>query len=127
VVSAFALFRKVKLALPSIKMWLRKFLCLQRSKSRAARIYSGVLTCATRDTVAELLRRLNVDDINASNYLRNHKAAASLYRISAGKDIQRDRADGSLISLRFINDSGSHVIIEKTEDSLQYTRLRRAN
>lgn len=70
------------------------------------------------DTIAELLRRLNVDDINASNYLRNHKAAASLYRISAGKDIQAEtRADGSLISLRFINDSGSHVIIEKTEDS----------
>jgi len=70
------------------------------------------------DTVAELLRRLNVDDINASNYLRNHKAAASLYRIPAGKDIQAEtRADGSLISLRFINDSGSHVIIEKTEDS----------
>jgi len=70
------------------------------------------------DTIAELLRRLNVDDINASNYLRNHKAAASLFRISVGKDMQAEtHADGTLISLRFINDSGSQVIIEKTEDS----------
>lgn len=70
------------------------------------------------DTVAELLRRLNVDDINASNYLRNNKAAESLQRLSAGKDIQAEtRADGSLLSLRYTSNSGSQVIIEKKDDS----------
>jgi murein DD-endopeptidase MepM/ murein hydrolase activator NlpD len=76
------------------------------------------------DTVAELLRRLNVDDINASNYLRNNKAAESLQRLSAGKDIQAEtRADGSLLSLRFTSNSGSQVIIEKKDDTFSTRTL----
>ena len=75
------------------------------------------------DTVAELLRRLNVDDINASNYLRNNKAAESLHRLSAGKDIQAEtRADGSLLSLRYTSNNGSQIIIEKKDDSFS-TRI----
>ena len=67
------------------------------------------------DTIAELLRRLNVDDNAASNYLRNNNAASSLLQLTSGKIIQAEtRADGSLISLRFINNSGNQVIIEKT-------------
>ena len=78
------------------------------------------------DTVAELLRRLNVDDINASNYLRNNKAAESLQRLSAGKDIQAEtRADGSLLSLRYTSNSGSQIIIEKKDDSFS-TRILNA-
>lgn len=76
------------------------------------------------DTVAELLRRLNVDDINASNYLRNNKAAESLHRLSAGKDIQAEtRADGSLISLRYTSNSGSQIIIEKKDDGFSTRTL----
>ena len=75
------------------------------------------------DTIAELLRRLNVDDNNASNYLRNNKAAESLHHLSAGKDIQAEtRADGSLISLRYTSNSGSQIIIEKKDDSFS-TRI----
>lgn len=78
------------------------------------------------DTIAELLRRLNVDDIAASNYLRKDKAAESLHQLSSGKDIQAEtHADGSLISLRYINDSGSQVIIEKKDDSFS-TRILKA-
>ncbi len=70
------------------------------------------------DTIAELLRRLNVDDIAASNYLRNNKDAESLHRLSSGKIVQAEtRADGSLLSLRYINNSGNQVIIEKTNDN----------
>lgn len=66
------------------------------------------------DTIAELLHRLNVDDIAASNYLRKDKAAESLLRLAAGKNIQAETlADGSLVSLRFINNSGDQVVIEK--------------
>lgn len=76
------------------------------------------------DTIAELLRRLNVDDINASNYLRSNKAAESLNRLSPGKDIQAEtRADGSLVSLRYINNSGGQVIIEKKGDGFNTRTL----
>jgi murein DD-endopeptidase MepM/ murein hydrolase activator NlpD len=70
------------------------------------------------DTVAELLRRLNVDDIAASNYLRKDRATESLYQLSSGRDIQAEtRADGSLISLRYINSNRNQVIIERMGDS----------
>lgn len=76
------------------------------------------------DTIAELLRRLNVDDIAASNYLRKDKTAESLYRLSSGKDIQAEtRADGSLVSLRYTNDSGSQVIIERKNDNFNTRTL----
>jgi murein DD-endopeptidase MepM/ murein hydrolase activator NlpD len=70
------------------------------------------------DTIAELLHRLNVDDTAASNYLRNNTEASSLLQLSSGKIIQAaTRSDGSLITLRFINNSGNQVIIEKNNDS----------
>lgn len=66
------------------------------------------------DTVTELLRRLNVDDIAASNYLRFSKTTDSLNLLSSSKDIQAEtHADGSLISLRYTNSNGGQVIIEK--------------
>lgn len=67
------------------------------------------------DTITELLRRLKIDDIAASNYLRKEKAAESLQQLSPGKVVQAEtRADGSLVSLRFKNINGKQVIIEKT-------------
>ena len=69
------------------------------------------------DTIAELLRRLNIDDVAASNYLRNDKAAESLQKLSIGKIVQAEtRDDGSLVSLRYINNSGNQVIVEKSND-----------
>jgi murein DD-endopeptidase MepM/ murein hydrolase activator NlpD len=76
------------------------------------------------DTIAELLRRLNIDDIAASNYLRNDKAAESLQKLSTGKMVQAEtREDGSLISLRYINNSGNQVIIENTNDGFSARTL----
>jgi murein DD-endopeptidase MepM/ murein hydrolase activator NlpD len=70
------------------------------------------------DTIAELLRRLNVEDIAASNYLRNDKDAASLLQLSTGKIVQAaTRIDGSLTSLRYIDNNGNQVIIENTSDN----------
>jgi len=66
------------------------------------------------DTIAELLRRLHVNDESASKYLRQDKAAESLLRLASGKAVQAGtRADGSLISLQFINNDGNQVIIER--------------
>ena len=67
------------------------------------------------DTIAELLRRLNIDDIAASNYLRNNRATESLHNLPTGKDIQAEtHSDGSLVSLRYISKNGNQVIIEKS-------------
>ncbi len=68
------------------------------------------------DTVAELLRRLNIDDAAASNYLRSAADAESLRKLSVGKEIQAETSSaGNLISLRYLNDSGAQVVIERLE------------
>ena len=76
------------------------------------------------DTIVELLRRLNVDDTQASNYLRKDKATESLHQLSSGKDVQAETyANGSLVSLRFINNSGNQVIVEKKGDNFNTRTL----
>ncbi|MEJ1959489.1 MAG: peptidoglycan DD-metalloendopeptidase family protein [Nitrosomonadales bacterium] len=67
------------------------------------------------DTVAELLRRMNVEDVAASEFLRKNPAAESLRQLTAGKTVQAETgADGSLLSLRYLNNSGNQVVIEKS-------------
>lgn len=66
------------------------------------------------DTVAELLRRMNVEDASASEFLRTNAAAESLRKLAVGKEVQAETsATGALISLRYLNDAGAQVIIEK--------------
>ena len=66
------------------------------------------------DTVAELLRRLSVEDSVASNYLLKDKAAESLRQLAVGKEVQSEIAeDGSLLSLRYLNNNGDQIVIEK--------------
>ncbi len=68
------------------------------------------------DTVAELLRRLNVEDTAASAYLRENRAAASLRQLGAGKEVQAETAiDGSLLALRYLDNEGNQVVISRTE------------
>jgi len=66
------------------------------------------------DTVAELLRRMNVEDAAASEFLRTNAAAESLRKLGVGKEVQAETsASGALISLRYLNEAGAQVIIEK--------------
>lgn len=75
------------------------------------------------DTVAELLRRLNVDDQAASDYLRNHKAAEGLRRLAVGREVQAETdADGALLALRFLGNDANQVVIEKNGDGFR-TRI----
>ncbi len=70
------------------------------------------------DTVAELLRRLNVDDAAASDYLRNNKAAAGLRRLAVGKEVEAETdANGALLALRYLGSDSNQVVIEKNGDS----------
>lgn len=76
------------------------------------------------DTIADLLRRLKIDDEPASNYLRHDKAAESLHRLSSGKEVQAStRVDGSLVTLRFINNVGNQVVVERKGDNFSTRTL----
>jgi murein DD-endopeptidase MepM/ murein hydrolase activator NlpD len=76
------------------------------------------------DTVAELLRRLSVDDAKASEFLRKDVAANSLRQLTAGKDIQAETtADGSLLALRFLNNNNEQTVIEQSNGKFRVTKL----
>jgi murein DD-endopeptidase MepM/ murein hydrolase activator NlpD len=76
------------------------------------------------DTVAELLSRLGVDDSAASNFLLKDKAAASLRQLSVGREVQSEiAADGSLLALRYLNNNGEQVVIEKNGSGFKTSSL----
>jgi murein DD-endopeptidase MepM/ murein hydrolase activator NlpD len=66
------------------------------------------------DTVAELLRRMNIEDVIASNFLRTAPEAESFRKLSVGKEVQAETSvSGTLISLRYLNEGGAQVVIER--------------
>ena len=66
------------------------------------------------DTVAELLRRLNVEDAAANEYLRNNPAAESFRKLAVGKAVQAETGmDGELLALRYPSNGDSQIVIEK--------------
>ncbi|HLP98749.1 MAG TPA: peptidoglycan DD-metalloendopeptidase family protein [Sideroxyarcus sp.] len=75
------------------------------------------------DTIAELLRRLNVEDQAASDYLRKNKAAEVLRQLGVGKEVQAETdANGALLALRFLGNDANQVVIEKSASSFR-TRI----
>jgi len=76
------------------------------------------------DTVAELLHRLNIDDSAASVYLRKNKTTISLRQLHTGMSLQAETgADGSLLALRYLNNSGKQVMVERTTENLDGFKL----
>jgi len=72
------------------------------------------------DTVTELLRRMQVEDSSASKYLRSDQAAASFRQLAVGKSIQAEtNAEGGLLTLRYIDNKGNQVLIEKGTSGLK--------
>ncbi|MDH4235203.1 MAG: M23 family metallopeptidase [Gallionella sp.] len=70
------------------------------------------------DTVAELLRRLNIEDTAASDYLRKAAEASSFRQLAVGKEIHAEtNSAGGLIALRYLADNTTQVIVEKQGDS----------
>ena len=69
------------------------------------------------DTVAELLRRMNVEDTSASNYLRSDQAAESFRQLAVGRSVQAEtNIDGGLLALRYLSNDGYQIVIEKSAD-----------
>lgn len=76
------------------------------------------------DTVAELLRRLNVEDQAASDFLRKSKSAESLRQLAVGKEVQAETdANGALLALRYLGSDSNQVVIEKSGDSFTMRTL----
>ncbi len=72
------------------------------------------------DTVAELLRRLNVDDAVAVEFLRRDNTASSFRQLGPGKEVQAETAtDGSLLALRYPGNESEQVIISRNGDGFQ--------
>ena len=75
------------------------------------------------DTVAELLRRMNVADAAASEFLRSDRAAESFRKLAIGKAVLAETGtDGNLLTLRYLSNGGSQIIIEKSDSSFR-TRI----
>lgn len=76
------------------------------------------------DTVAELLRRLNVEDQAASDFLRKNKSAEGLRQLAVGKEVQAETdANGALLALRYPGNDGNQVVIEKNDNSFKARTL----
>ena len=76
------------------------------------------------DTVAELLRRLNVEDQAASGFLRKNKAAEGLRQLAVGKEVQAETdANGTLLALRYPGNDASQIVIEKDGNSFKSRTL----
>ncbi len=71
------------------------------------------------DTVSELLRRLNVQDEAADNFLRRATETGSLRQLRPGKRVQaKTGADSHLLALSYIDNDGNQIII--ASDSGQF-------
>lgn len=76
------------------------------------------------DTIAELLRRLNVEDQAASDYLRKNKAAEGLRQLGVGKEVQAETdANGALLALRYLGNDTNQVVIEKSGEDFMVRTL----
>jgi murein DD-endopeptidase MepM/ murein hydrolase activator NlpD len=76
------------------------------------------------DTVAELLRRLNVEDPAASDYLRKSKSAEGLRQLPVGKEVQAETdAGGALLALRYMGNDAHQVIIERSGNAFKTRTL----
>jgi len=127
VVTAFGLVPQSDLGLDSTKIAIEQIalpkaapiVTAAASFWRTERVQRG-------DTVAELLRRLNVEDAAASNYLRNNAEADSFRKLPTDKEVQAEiNSAGGLISLRYMGGNGAQIVIEKQGDGYK-TRIQPA-
>lgn len=73
------------------------------------------------DTVASLLARLQVDDPAAAKFLRDDKQAKALYQLIPGRTVRvTTRADGKLVSLRYLN-GGNLLAVDRNDNAFAIT------
>ncbi|MBI5430945.1 MAG: M23 family metallopeptidase [Nitrosomonadales bacterium] len=115
VVTAFGLVPQSDLGLTSTRIAIEEIALPEVASSqvtsdsywRNERVQRG-------DTVDELLRRMSIQDAAASDYLRNAAEAGTFRKLPSGTEVQAETtANGELIALRYLGDSGTQFLIEK--------------
>lgn len=125
VVTAFGLVPESKLGLDSTKLATEE-IALPKVAPAPATVASFWRNERVQrgDTVAELLRRLNVEDAAASDFLRTDAAAESFRKLAVGKEVQAETsAAGSLVALRYLGEKGAQIVIEKQGDTFKARTL----
>ena len=118
VVTAFGLVPQSDLGLDSPRVVIEEVL-LPRTVSGASTISSYWRSERVQrgDTVAELLRRLNVEDATASAWLRTASEAESFRNLTIGSEVRAETgASGELVALRYPGENGAQIVIEKQGD-----------
>ncbi len=76
------------------------------------------------DTVDELLHRLSIDDVAASDYLRKAAEASSFRKLPVGTEIQAETtASGGLIALHYLGGNATQILIGKQDGVFQTKTL----
>lgn len=125
VVTAFGLAPQSVIGLDSGKITIEE-IALPKASSAAASVAAFWRNERVQrgDTVAELLRRLNVEDTAASSYLRTASEAKSFRELAVGKEVQAEiNADGGLMTLRYPGEGGSQIVVEKQGDGFSSRSL----
>ncbi len=67
------------------------------------------------DTPDEILRRLNIEDGAAGDYLRTASEAESFRKLSPGSTVEAETSiTGGLLALRYLTSNGSQMMIERS-------------
>lgn len=75
------------------------------------------------DTVDELLRRMNIDDNDASEFLRKSTDASSFRKLPVGSEVLAETTtNNGLIALRYLDENEAQILIEK-QDGLFKSRI----
>ncbi|MDD4977287.1 MAG: peptidoglycan DD-metalloendopeptidase family protein [Gallionella sp.] len=120
VVTAFGLVPQNQIGLDDTQLTVQEIHLNIAPQQTAAATFWRNERIQRGDTVAEVLSRMNIDDETASSYLRSAPEAAYLRKMPAGKDVQAETdSAGNLMSLRFLNENGAQVVIEKKDGKFQ--------
>ena len=125
VVTAFGLVPQSNLGLTSARVAIEKIAlpevvavaATSASYWRNERVQRG-------DTVDELLRRMNIEDADASEYLRKAPESSTFRKLPVGTEVQAETTDsGALVSLHYIGDNGTQVLVVKQDDAFKTKSL----
>ncbi|MFZ5503106.1 MAG: M23 family metallopeptidase [Pseudomonadota bacterium] len=115
VVSAFGLVPTSNLGFVADEISIEKIILPELAPVSSATVaYWHSDRVQSGDTVAEILRRLDVEDAAASTYLRQADEVESFRKLSVGKEVQAETgADGELIALRYLDNNNTQIVVEK--------------
>lgn len=124
VVTAFGLVPQNQIGLDDTQLTVQEIKLNIAPQQTAAATFWRNERIQRGDTVAELLSRMSIDDAAASGYLRSAPEVESLRKMPAGKEVQAETDNnGNLISLRYLNESGAQVVVEKNAGKFQAKTL----